>query len=72
MDIKRNRVAGHSEIKKEILGRNRVASYFEIKRGAIRRNRVIGHFEIEERMKDINKNISDVSFLYQRRLQTHK
>ena len=50
MALKRNRIAGHSKMEKEAKEKYRVA----------------GHSEIEEEIKSANRDIFEISFLYQR------
>ena len=57
---KKNRDSGHFKIEKEILRRNRIASHFEMEKRIIERHRVARYFE---RGKDVNKDMSEISFL---------
>lgn len=62
MDIGKNRVAGHSEIKSRALKRNKIASHSKIKKRATKKNEVARHFKRKEEIKVINGEIFEVSF----------
>lgn len=42
---------------------NKVVSYSKIEGGAIKRNGVAGHFGRREGIEDVNRDMSEVSFL---------
>lgn len=62
--IEKNRVDGHSEIKKKVKKKYRFIGYSEIKVGIIEKNRVICCSEIEEGMEDAKGATFDISFFY--------
>lgn len=66
LGTRRNRVAGPFETEKRASKKNNVTGYFEIKKVATKKNRIVGHFKIEEEMEGANRNMFEVSFVYQR------
>ena len=42
--------------------KNRVAGHFEIKEGVVERNKVINHSRIEQKLKNANGDMLDISF----------
>lgn len=44
--------------------RSNIVGPIEIEEKTLKKNQVAGYFKMEEKIKDINKNISNISFLY--------
>lgn len=66
MDTKKNRVVSHIKKKEGALKRNKASANSKIKERATEKNRVTSYFKMKKELKDTNKDISEVSFLYQR------